>query len=102
MPNLACDAVFGTRGIPTRRGAVPFEATTPTGAAIISTVADAFAETTAFIPLRIGYGVGGRGGPVPNLVRVVLADQPSVVNHVTQGSKKRLFSPKKWTVRGVL
>jgi uncharacterized protein (TIGR00299 family) protein len=60
-------------GITTRRGGVDFEATTPTGAAIIATLGNVF---NSFQPLQItrtGYGVGQKDHPdVPNLLRVFL------------------------------
>jgi uncharacterized protein (TIGR00299 family) protein len=63
------------RGIPVRLGAVPFEATTPTGAALLATFVDEFVERPAFTVKRIGYGVGHRDGPIPNVLRVCLGEQ---------------------------
>jgi pyridinium-3,5-bisthiocarboxylic acid mononucleotide nickel chelatase len=64
------------KGIPTRRGGVPHEATTPTGAAILATVVDAFTDAPSLTVSAIGYGAGRRNGPVPNVLRVLLADEP--------------------------
>ncbi len=64
------------RGAPTRLGTVPFEATTPTGAAILAASATAFADRTDFAIERIGYGIGHKDGPVPNILRVFLATAP--------------------------
>lgn len=58
------------RGAPTRLGTVPFEATTPTGAAILVASADSFTDQTAFTIERIGYGIGHKDGPIPNILRV--------------------------------
>lgn len=58
------------RGAPTRLGTVPFEATTPTGAAILVASADAFTDKTDFTIERIGYGIGHKDGPIPNLLRI--------------------------------
>jgi len=60
------------KGIPIRSGPVPFEATTPTGAAILAVAVDSFTETVDFIPNRIGYGIGQRDTEVPNVLRVFL------------------------------
>ncbi len=60
------------RGAPTRLGTVPFEATTPTGAAILVASADTFTDQTTFTIERIGYGIGHKDGPIPNLLRVFL------------------------------
>lgn len=64
------------RGLPTRRGGVPYEATTPTGAAIIASVVDGFTDTPRLTVSGIGYGAGQRNGPIPNVLRVLLADEP--------------------------
>lgn len=62
------------RNVPTRRGGVAFEATTPTGAAILVTAAERFDPSAGMISHRVGHGIGSRKGVVPNLLRVVLAD----------------------------
>jgi pyridinium-3,5-bisthiocarboxylic acid mononucleotide nickel chelatase len=61
------------RGAPVRGGTVPFEATTPTGAAILVASADGFTNTMDFSIERVGYGIGHKDGPIPNLLRVFLA-----------------------------
>lgn len=63
------------KGAPVRLGAAPFEATTPTGAALLATFVDEFVERPAFSVSRIGYGVGHRDGPIPNILRVCLGEQ---------------------------
>ena len=63
------------KGIPVRLGGAPFEATTPTGAALLATFVDEFVERPAFAVKRIGYGVGHRDGPIPNVLRVCLGEQ---------------------------
>lgn len=62
------------RDVPTRRGGMPFEATTPTGAAILTTAAERFETQGDLVPRRVGYGVGHRHGPLPNLLRVLIAE----------------------------
>ena len=61
-------------GIPIRSGIVPFEATTPTGAAILAATAGRFTDNIHFTPLKIGYGIGQRDTDVPNVLRVFLAE----------------------------
>ncbi len=63
------------RGVPVRLGGAPFEATTPTGAALLATFVDEFVERPAFSVNRIGYGVGHYDGPIPNVLRVCLGEQ---------------------------
>jgi len=62
-------------GIPIRSGLVPFEATTPTGAAILAATAGGFSESVDFTLLRIGYGLGERDTDVPNILRVFLGER---------------------------
>jgi len=62
------------RDVPTRRGGVPFEATTPTGAAILTTAAERFDPQASLVARRVGHGIGCREGPLPNVLRVLAAD----------------------------
>lgn len=63
------------KGIPVHVGGVNFEATTPTGAAIIAALGTRFGRKTGFKVLKTGYGVGQKENPeVPNLLRVFLAE----------------------------
>lgn len=60
-------------GIPVRTGPVSGELTTPTGAAIIRTVASRFEPLEDFVIAKIGYGAGTRTYPHhPNYLRVFL------------------------------
>ena len=61
-------------GIPIRSGIVPFETTTPTGAAILAATAGRFTEHVDFTPLKIGYGIGHRDTDIPNVLRVILGE----------------------------
>ncbi|MCR9245466.1 MAG: nickel pincer cofactor biosynthesis protein LarC [bacterium] len=61
------------RGIPVRVGGLAGERTTPTGAALLRVLADAFDEPVSFTPEAIGYGAGTRDDPqVPNLLRLTV------------------------------
>ena len=63
------------KGIPSRIGGVDFEATTPTGAAIIATLGSVFNSAQTFKIIRTAYGVGQKDHPdVPNLLRVFLGE----------------------------
>lgn len=64
------------RNIPIRSSSIPFEATTPTGAAILAYACDTFEDKKDFKILNIGYGIGNKDlGEVPNVLRVFLAEQ---------------------------
>lgn len=61
------------KGIPVKSGIVPFETTTPTGAAILAANVEEFTDIKEFTIEKIGYGVGGRDTEIPNVLRVYLA-----------------------------
>ena len=66
------------RGVPTYGVDLDVELVTPTGAAIIATVASRFERWPTFAPDRIGFGAGTRELPDrPNLLRVVLGTTSS-------------------------
>lgn len=73
LPVPAPATVEVLKGVPVRRFSVPFEATTPTGAAILSANAHGFTDAMDFTIEKIGYGVGFKDGPLPNVLRVYLA-----------------------------
>ena len=60
--------------IPIKTGLVPFEATTPTGAAIIAATAVSFTEKIDFTPQKIGYGLGSKDSTIPNVLRLFLGE----------------------------
>ena len=62
-------------GFPVHTGGVDFEATTPTGAAIIAAVAEPMPPSMRFVIKRSGYGIGHRNNPSrPNMLRVYLGE----------------------------
>ncbi|GAB6164669.1 nickel pincer cofactor biosynthesis protein LarC [Thermostilla marina] len=61
------------RGIPIAASDIPMELTTPTGAAILATVAESFGALPAMTIERIGYGAGERDiESQPNVLRCFL------------------------------
>jgi uncharacterized protein (TIGR00299 family) protein len=63
------------KGIPVRTGGVDFEATTPTGAAILSVLGTEFGSVSHVKIEKTGYGVGHKDHPaIPNLLRVHLGE----------------------------
>jgi len=60
------------RDVPIYGGDVEGELTTPTGAAIISSLASGFGRMPSMVIKRMGYGAGQRDFPFPNLLRVFL------------------------------
>jgi pyridinium-3,5-bisthiocarboxylic acid mononucleotide nickel chelatase len=73
LPNPPPAVVHCLAGCPTYPVDLDVELVTPTGAAIVRTVAKRFARWPAFAPERVGYGAGQRDLPDrPNLLRAVL------------------------------
>jgi len=63
------------QGIPVKKDGVNFEATTPTGAAILAVLGTDFNPDLAIKIERTAYGVGQKENPdVPNLLRVLLGE----------------------------
>ncbi|MAE93436.1 MAG: TIGR00299 family protein [Deltaproteobacteria bacterium] len=61
------------RGVPTVPAHVDWETVTPTGAAILRTLADEYTGLPALTIDSIGHGAGNdRKGPLPNVLRIVL------------------------------
>ena len=56
-------------GLPTSRGGVEHEATTPTGAAIVATLASSITAAPVMTTLKTGYGIGHRQSQRPNVER---------------------------------
>ncbi|HEY8911373.1 MAG TPA: nickel pincer cofactor biosynthesis protein LarC [Desulfosporosinus sp.] len=59
-------------GIPIKTGIVPFETTTPTGAAILVANVEVFTNEIEFTVEKIGYGIGHRELEIPNVLRAYL------------------------------
>lgn len=59
-------------GLPTFDAGIEAETVTPTGAAILSTLAECSAARPAMVGSRIGYGAGRSDFPIPNVVRATI------------------------------
>jgi len=75
LPVPAPATVEIIKGIPVKKGGVDFEATTPTGAAILATLGTDFSADLVVKIEKTAYGVGQKDHPdVPNLLRVFLGE----------------------------
>ena len=61
-------------GVPVRGLDLEGETVTPTGAALITTLAEAFGPPPPMIFQQVGYGAGTWDLPLPNMVRLLLGD----------------------------
>lgn len=67
------------KGIPLAGDIGEGERVTPTGAAIVATLAEGFGPPPGMTPLAIGYGAGEKDFPeLPNLLRLVLGEAAEV------------------------
>jgi len=62
------------KGVPTFSHGIESELTTPTGAAILTTLCDFCGPMPAMTADTIGYGAGSRDLPIPNLLRVFVGE----------------------------
>ena len=63
------------KGVPAERTDIPFELVTPTGAAILTTLATEIGARITLRTQRVGYGAGGRDlEQIPNLLRVEIGE----------------------------
>jgi len=62
------------KGVPTYGRDIEAELTTPTGAAIITTLAKEFGRAPLMAVEAIGYGAGHRDLPIPNLLRISIGE----------------------------
>lgn len=76
------------RGVPLAPSSVPFELTTPTGAAIVKTVADEFGPLPAMTIQSIGLGAGDRD----------LAEQPNVLRLIVGQAAEAQASDQVWVL----
>lgn len=74
MPVPAPATAEIVKSIPVKTGIVPFETTTPTGAAILAATADTFTDKLDFIIEKTGYGIGHKDFEIPNVLRVYLGE----------------------------
>ncbi|MBU8910696.1 MAG: nickel pincer cofactor biosynthesis protein LarC [Desulfobacterales bacterium] len=65
------------KGIPVNSSDAKTEIVTPTGAAIITTLASSFGDLPEMIIQKVGYGSGKRdtGSSLPNLLRIILGEK---------------------------
>ncbi len=77
MPVPAPAVIELSRGIPIYSRHAEKELATPTGMAILATLAKGFGVLPAFTPHTIGCGAGTRDLPIPNIVRLMLGEEAS-------------------------
>ncbi len=84
LPLPAPAVVELTRGAPVRSVDLAAELVTPTGAAILTTLADGYVSFPPMTLQRTGYGAGQRDLPIPNVLRVLIGTPPSEDQAMTE------------------
>lgn len=80
------------RDIPIATLDVEGELTTPTGAAIVATLANQFGSLSAMTVESIGYGAGQKDFPQPNILRLFIGTQSSLASTATAAHAPQLES----------
>jgi len=82
MPVPAPATALIVENIPVKTGLVQYEATTPTGAAILAATVDEFTETFSLLISKTAYGIGQRDvSDVPNILRLYLSETDDAGNN---------------------
>jgi uncharacterized protein (TIGR00299 family) protein len=84
MPIPAPAVLELLRGVPLFSMGVPFELTTPTGAAILAATADSYGEIPPVRVDSVGYGAGTHRLDFPNVLRVLVGEALGA-SHVVTG-----------------
>src|SRR5438093_3542903 len=81
MPVPAPGTAALLKGVPIAPSDIPFELTTPTGAAILTTVVSEWVESPRLTLERIGHGAGTRDFPDrPNILRLLVGTTADAAN----------------------
>jgi len=75
LPAPATLELLAWRQVPVKGSDVDFELVTPTGAAIVTTLADEFGPMPSFTLEGTGYGAGSRDPGYPNYLRLLLGNR---------------------------
>lgn len=75
LPVPAPATVEILQNVPVSLNRVPFETTTPTGAAILKANVDAYEAKPSLAIEKIGYGIGHKDFSIPNVLRVYLGEE---------------------------
>jgi uncharacterized protein (TIGR00299 family) protein len=73
LPSPATVALL--KGVPITGSDLNFELVTPTGAALLTALAESFGPIPTMRLEAVGYGAGGRDLPIPNILRLLLGEK---------------------------
>lgn len=78
VPVPAVLQLWQSRGVPVYDNGIQAELVTPTGAAIVVTLAEEFGGPPSMVLRRVGLGAGSYGLPIPNLLRFWVGEMEDV------------------------
>jgi uncharacterized protein (TIGR00299 family) protein len=81
IPSPAPATLEILHGVPVYGAGIEGELVTPTGAALISTLAEAFIDMPPLVIEKVGYGSGKKVMERPNILRVIVGDQHDRHHH---------------------
>ncbi len=88
LPVPAPATISILKGVPVYGTKIPYELVTPTGAAIITSLADSFENIPDMIVEKTGYGAGKRDlKTIPNLLRIIIG---TPANHMSDYQQDRI------------
>ena len=88
LPVPAPATISILKGVPVYGTEIPHELVTPTGAAIITSLADSFENIPDMIVKKTGYGAGKRDlKTIPNLLRIIIG---TPANHMSDYQNDRI------------
>jgi uncharacterized protein (TIGR00299 family) protein len=71
-------------GVPVVGSDLDIELVTPTGAALLTSLAESFGPIPAMTLETTGYGAGTKELPIPNVIRLLLGTQQTEANYITE------------------
>ena len=77
LPIPAPATLLLLEGVPVRGLDLEAETVTPTGAALLATLADGFGPVPPMTVRRVGHGAGMMDLPLPNVLRLLLGEEPT-------------------------
>ena len=84
IPLPAPDTLALLEGVPVLGSDLDIELVTPTGAALLTSLAESFGPIPALKLVSTGYGAGTKDLPIPNIIRLLLGSQQSDANYIIE------------------
>jgi len=81
IPLPAPATVSLLKGAPVIGSEIEMELVTPTGAALLSTLAAGFGPIPPMTLTAVGYGAGGRDLAIPNVLRLLIGEDAAIATH---------------------